>query len=381
MTFRQIFARLALTGATLLPGLAPADIVVAQVAPFSGPLAPTGNNMKAGAQLCFDAVNAAGGVHGAKIRLVTADDGYKTSETIRLVQEMTREHHPVAFFGIVGTGNVEGLLKENILGRAGTPLVAARTGASSVSTPANPWLFLTRASYAQEIRKTIDQFVPLGYRRVAVFYQNDPFGLDGLKSLENTLQQSGGELVAKGSYEKNTVQVDNAVKTIAEASPQLVIMVSNTAASSEFVKQFRATGKPAQLSTISVTDGGQLVQAIGIDTAHGLAISQVVPDPANMSVQLIREIQDRLKKHPQDRAQDRATLNHTLVEGYLGAKILVEALRRAGPEASPKKLRDTLEGIRDFDAGGLGIGFSPNNHRGSEYTDITIIGRSGKLLR
>jgi branched-chain amino acid transport system substrate-binding protein len=373
MSFRLLFALLA----ALVPGLAAADIIVAQVAPFSGPLAPTGNNMRAGALLCFEAENSAGGIHGEKIRLVTADDGYKTSETIRLVQEMAKEHHPVAFFGIVGTGNVEGLLKENTLGRAGIPLIAARTGASSVSTPANPWLFLTRASYAQEISKTIDQFVPLGYRRVAVFYQNDPFGLDGLKSLENTLQQSGGELVARGSYEKNTVQVEKAVTTIAEASPQLVIMISNTAASSEFVKQFRATGKPAQLSTISVTDGGQLARTIGIEAAHGLAISQVVPDPANISVQLIREIRERLKKHP----QDQVTLNHTLVEGYLGAKILVEGLRRAGPRPSPGKLRDALDGIRHFDAGGLGIDFSPGNHQGSKYTDITIIDRSGKLLR
>lgn len=377
MNFRQFCTRLLLAAATLMPVLASADIVVAQVAPFSGPLAPTGNNLRAGAQLCFDAENAAGGVHGAKIRLVSADDGYKTSETLRLVQEMARDHHPVAFFGIVGTGNVEGLLKENTLDQTGIPLIAARTGASSVSTPAHPWLFLTRASYAQEIRKTVEQFVPLGYRRVAVFYQNDPFGQDGLKSLEDALRQSGGELVAKGSYEKNTVQVDHAVKTIADASPQLVIMVSNTAASSEFVKQFRATGKPAQLSTISVTDGGQLVNTIGIDAAHGLAISQVVPDPANISVQLIREIQERLKKHP----QDKATLNHTLVEGYLGAKILVEGLRRAGPAPSPSKLRDALDGIRSFDAGGIGIGFSPTNHQGSKYTDITIIGRSGKLLR
>lgn len=377
MTFRQVIARVILAGITLHPWFASADIVVAQVAPFSGPLAATGSGLRAGAQLCFDAENAAGGVHGTKIRLISADDGYKTNETLRLVREMAKEHRPVAFFGIVGTGNIEGLLKENILDQAGIPLIAARSGASSLSTPANPWLFLTRASYAQEIHKTVEQFVPLGYRRVAVFYQNDPFGQDGLKSLEDALRHSGGELVARGSYEKNTTQVDKAVKTIAEASPQLVIMVSNTAASSEFVKQFRATGKPAQLSTISVTDGGQLAHEIGVGTAHGLAISQVVPDPANISVPIIREIRERLKRHP----QGNATLNHTLVEGYLGAKILIEGLRRAGPNPSPIKLRDALDGIRSFDAGGIGIGFSPANHQGSKYTDITIISRSGKLLR
>ncbi len=356
---------------------AASDIVVAQVAPFSGPLAPTGQHMKAGAQLYFDALNAAGGLNGAKIRLVTADDGYKTAETLRLVKSVADSQHPVAFFGIVGTGNVGGLLKEKLLERVGIPLIAARTGATSVAVPATPWLFLTRASYGEEIRKTVNQFVPLGYNRVAAFYQNDPFGLDGLNSLKAALNESGGTLVASGSYEKNTVDVAKSVETIAKATPQLVVMISNTAASSEFVKQFRATGSAAQLSTISVTDGGQLVQAIGATTAHGLAISQVVPAPGNLANPLIREIRERLEKFP----QKDVSLNHTLIEGYLGAKVLIEGLRRAGPDPTPKKLRDALEALHDYDAGGLRISFSPGNHQGSSYTDIMIINGSGKLIR
>ena len=106
-----------------------AEIVVGQVAPFSGPLAPTGTFMRAGAQLYFDAVNASGGIHGAQIRLVSKDDGYKTAETIRLAREMLKEERPVAFFGFVGTGNVEAIIENGLLGEAGIPLIAVRTGA------------------------------------------------------------------------------------------------------------------------------------------------------------------------------------------------------------------------------------------------------------
>lgn len=360
----------------LAAGNALADIVVAQVAPFSGPLAPTGKGMRAGAQLYFDALNASGGVNGSKIRLIGADDGYKTTETVRLVREMATQH-PVAFFGIVGTGNIEALVKENILARAGIPLIGARSGASSITTPPHPWLFLTRASYDHEISRMVELYMPLGYRRIAVFYQNDAFGLDGLKSLENAVRKKGAELVARGSYEKNTTQVEAAVKAISDTQPQLVVMVSNTAASAEFIKQFRTTGVHAQLVTLSVTDGTQVVDKIGAAAAHGLAISQVVPDPTDMSQPLIREIQERAKKYP---PKD-ITLNQTVVEGYLAAKVLVEGLRRAGNDPTGKKLRDALEQVRGFDAGGMTISFAPDNHVGSLYSDITILNRNGRLLR
>lgn len=353
-----------------------ADLVISQIAPLSGPLAPTGSHIKAGAQLYFDAVNAAGGVHGAQIRLVSRDDGYKAEETVRLTREALKDDKPIALFGIVGTGNVEALLKAGVADTAGVPLVTVRSGAGSLVGSGNPWLFLTRASYADEVGKILGQYLPLGYKRVAVFYQDDPFGQDGLAAAEARIKGLGGELVAKAGYEKNTIKVEAAVKSISAANPALVVMVANTAASAEFVKQFRATGSPAQLVALSVTDAAQVVEKIGKALAHGLAVTQVVPDPASAAVPLSREIRDQAKKFP----LKGATVNPTFVEGYVGAKVLVEGLRRAGPNPTPKKLRDALEGLRDFETGGLTIGFSPTNHTGSRFVDIIIVNREGALV-
>lgn len=363
--------------AGLTASVAAAELVVSQVAPFSGPLAPTGSHIKAGAQLYFDVVNAGGGIHGAKIKLTSRDDGYKAPETLRLTQEALKDDRPVALFGIVGTGNVETLLKEKTVEGAGIPLVTMRSGAASVVNSGNPWLFHTRASYADEVGKILQQYLPLGYKRVAVFYQDDSFGLDGLAAAEAKIKELGGELAAKAGYEKNTTKVEAAVKAIAAANPALVVMVSNTAASAEFVKQFRATGNLAQLVALSVTDAGQVIDKVGKATAHGLAVTQVVPDPNNGAVPLVREIRDAIKKFP---LKD-ASLNHTFIEGYLGAKVLVEGLRRAGPNPTPKKLRDALEGIRDLDAGGVLVSFSATKHAGSHYADIIIINKDGALVR
>lgn len=353
------------------------DIVVAQVAPFSGPLAPTGIYLRAGAQLYFDSVNASGGIHGAKIRLIAKDDGYKADETVRLAREILKESQPLAFFGFVGTGNAEALLNEKILSEAAIPLLTVRTGAASVVRRNDPQLFLTRASYAEELEKITQQYATTGYARFAILYQNDAFGLDVLASAEEAIKKAGGTLLAKGAYEKNTTKVENAVKAIAAANPQAVIMISNTAASAEFLKQSREAGNLAQYVALSVTDGAQVARLIGNDKAQGLALTQVVPDPGSRAIPLIREIQENFQKFtPKD-----VSVNQTFVEGYLGAKILGEALRRAGPNPSRKKLRDTLEAMKEYDAGGLFIGFSPEKHAGSRFVDITILNRDGKLLR
>ena len=163
-------------------GQSTAEIVIGQVTPLSGPLAPTGSHIRAGAQLYFDAVNASGGVHGQKIRLISKDDAYKAAETVRLAKELLDEAQPLALFGFVGTGNAEAMMKEKVLTNAGIPLVMVRTGASAVMKSGNPWLFITRASYEAEIKRIIQQYSSTGYRNYAIFYQNDPFGLEGLAS-------------------------------------------------------------------------------------------------------------------------------------------------------------------------------------------------------
>lgn len=351
------------------------EIIVGQVAAFSGPLAPTGTNVRAGAQLYFDKVNATGGVHGAKIKLTSRDDGYKVPETVRLTRELLNDSAPVALIGLVGTGNVEALVKEGVLTKAGVPVVGMRSGATSLIK--HPLLFHTRASYAAEVDKIVQQLASIGFKRVAVFYQDDPFGLDGMQAAEISLRKAGVELVAKGAYPKNTTDVAEAVKLIAAAEPQGVIMVSNTAASSAFVQQSRAVGNEAQFVALSVTDGPQVAKRIGSATSHGLGIVQVVPDPNSRTLPLTRELQDVYKQFPPQGAD----LNHTLLEGYLMAKVLVEGLKRAGPAPTRKKLRDALETIDDFDAGGVFIGFSPTNHSGSSFVDITILNRAGKVLR
>jgi len=361
---------------TVRPGFA-AEIKIGQVAPYSGPLAPTGKHVGAGIRLYFDTVNARGGIHGNTLRLVTRDDAYKSEQTLKMVDEILAAENPLALTGLVGTGNVGALLKSGKLEAAGIPVVGARTGAANLRNPSPALLFHTRASYGSEVAAMVRQMKSMGIATVAVFHQDDPFGQDGLAAAKQALADAAIKLVASASYKKNTTEVADAVKNIGAANPMGVIMVSNTAASAAFIKAFRPDNPATQLIALSVTDGPQVAERIGAQLARGLGVVQVVPDPVAGTAPIAAEVRKAWAAHPQQGVE----LNHTVLEGYLMAKVLVAAIEKAGPAPTRRALVEALDGLRNFDAGGLSISYSPDDHSGPSFTDVTVLDRNGRPIR
>ena len=352
------------------------EVVIGQIAPLSGVLASTGRQMVLGGQVYFDAVNEAGGVHGARIRTVVMDDGYRVEDTVRLTRELTARPEVVALFGLAGTANIGQLLADKVLAEGRMPVVAPYTGGDILRQPYNPWIFHVRAGYVDEAEHMVRQVETLGIRRVAVFYQNDAFGTSGLQGVQAALQRRGLELAAAAAYERNTTDVDKAVTTILAAEAQAVIMIAVNKPAAAFIKQYRTAGGGGLLFNISVVDPAELVKLAGLKEARGLGISQVVPFPYQPNLPVVREFHRALRKHAPDEA-----VNYTNFEEYLGAKVLVEGLRRAGPNPTRERLMTALESLKDFDLGGITVSYGPQQRIGSRYVEITVIGVDGKLRR
>ncbi|WP_298212893.1 ABC transporter substrate-binding protein [Acidovorax sp.] len=353
-----------------------AEVVVGQVAPLSGVLSSTGEQMVLGGKIYFDWVNAHGGVHGATIRHEVADDAYKVAETVRLARSMLARPEVVALYGFGGTANVAQLLTDGVLAQGGAALVAPFTGAELLRTPFNPWIFHVRASYGDEAEHMVQQLTTLGMNRVAVIYQNDSFGKAGLAGVEAALAKRKLELVASASYERNTDKVDEAVNIIRAADVHAVIMIAVTKPAAAFIQRYREQGGGAQLYNISVANADELVKLAGLKNARGLGISQVVPYPYRPLLPVVREYQSLLKKYAPG-----AAINYISFEQFLGAKVLVEALRRAGPAPTRAKVVKALESLQNYDLGGVTLGYSPSNRIGSHYVEVTVIGADGHLMK
>ena len=369
-------ALLALSVGGLVCAAAVPDITVVQVAPLTGVLASTGKQMVLGGKIYFDWVNANGGVHGAQIKHAVLDDGYKVDETARLTQEALVNPEVIALFGFAGTANVSKLLTDGILDVGGAPLVAPYTGGEALRSPFNPYIFHVRAGYLDETEHMVHQVVTLGMKRIAVMYQNDAFGKAGLAGVEAAVGRRNMSLAGSASYERNTDQVQDAVQQIKTVDPQAVIMISVNRSTAAFAKQYRAAGGGGQLYNISVVDPAELVKLAGLKAVHGLGITQVVPYPFSASKPVVREYQTLLQKYGGGQA-----ISYASFEEFLGAKVLVEGLRRAGPLPTRAKLVKALEGMDNFDLGGTRVNYSATNRIGSRFVEVTVIGGAGKLLR
>jgi len=353
------------------------EIVIGQVAPLTGTIAGTGNEYVAGGAAYFAYVNDNGGIHGRKIRVVVKDDSYKPDQTLALTRQLLAEDKPLALFGFIGTANVLGLNKNKVLEEAGIALLAPYTGAQDLRNPMHPNIFHIRASYTDETAGMVEHLHTIGVRRIAVMYQDDAFGKSGLTGAETALKKLGLELAAKGAYDRTKPEeVDAAVAAIAPSNPDAVIMVSVNRASAAFIKKLRALGSQAQLFSISVVNFKELLVNAGADHARGVGISQVMPYPYSARVPVVREFQSLMAKYQPDKV-----ISYASIESFIAAKILVEAMRRSGPDLTRQKIITQLDKLNNYDVGGFRVTFTPENHTGSKFMEVTVIGRDGRLLR
>jgi ABC-type branched-subunit amino acid transport system substrate-binding protein len=346
-------------------------IKLGQAAVFSGPAAQLGIQMRNGIKAYFDHVNANGGVHGRKLELVTEDDLYEASRAPTASKKLIEEHKVFALLGYVGTPT--GAAHLPVVTQAKVPLVGMFTGAEILRDPLNRYVFHVRASYYDETDKIVEQVVSTGGRKISVFYQADSYGEAGRKGTEIALAKRGMKIHSTGTVERNTTKVEEAVKAIHASQPDAVVMVSAYTSCAEFIRQMKKAGSGAIFYNVSFVGSKALADALG-NEGVGVAISQVVPFPWARSVPVVKEYQELARK------AGVADHNFSAMEGFLTAKVMVEGLKRAGRDLTREKFVDAMEKM-DVDLGGFYVAYSPKNHAGSKFVDLTIIGQEGKFLR
>lgn len=352
-------------------GVSDKQVLVGQFAAFSGPAAQLGQRMQVGIAAYFAVVNAQGGVHGRTLKLVTRDDGYEPVKAVAAVKALIGEDKVFALLGSVGTPT--GLAAVPVLSEEKVPLVGMFTGAQALREPFNRQVFHVRASYFDETERMVQHLTSMGVKKIAVFYQNDAYGMAGLEGVNRALAKRQLKLTATGTVERNSVEVGKALDEILKAEPEAVIQVSAYKSCAAFIKQARGKGYGGQFFNVSFVGSKALADELG-SVGQGVVISQVVPFPYSPSSPIVREYQ----QHMIDSGQK--DFDFSSMEGYLTARVFVEGLRRAGRNLTREALITALESIRNLNLGGFTVNYGPKDHQGSAFTDLTIIGRDGKFV-
>lgn len=350
---------------------AQAQILIGQTAGFSGPVADGVKETTAGARLYLDAVNARGGVLGQKVELISLDDKFDPALTVENARKLIEERNVSALFLTRGTPNTEAVIP--LLDKYGIALVGPSTGAMSLHRPVRRHVFNVRAPYQREAEKAIGYLASLGVSRLAIVQTDDSFGADVLLGVQKGLQAAKLTPVAHEKFDRAKPDFSTIAPRIALANPQAVIMIASSAATVQGYNALRAAGSTAQVVTFSHNASAGFVKSLG-SNARGVIVTQVFPNERATNLPMVREAQELAKAQQQE-------ISPAMLEGFAAAKVLVEGLRRAGPKPGRDKVQAALESIQKFDLGGLEVSFSPEDHSGLDFADLSIIGTDGKFRR
>jgi ABC-type branched-subunit amino acid transport system substrate-binding protein len=367
------YRRLALGLASLL--FAPAlwaQLVVGQSSGFTGPVSAGVKENTIGAKLYIDHINATGGVHGQRIDLVSLDDKFDPKLTVVNSRKLITENKAIALFLIRGTPHTQAVMP--LLDEFKVPLVAPSTGAMLLHKPVNPWIFNVRATYQREAEKAITHLATIGLTRIALVHVDDTFGEDCATGARKGFERAKLEPLFHEKFDRVKMDFSVIAKRAAEKDAQAVMFIGSAGAVSDGTKLIRAAGSRAQIVTVSNNASGGFIKLLG-EHSRGVIVTQIFPYERSLSAPIVKESFDLA------RAKGMEEVTPAMLEGYAGAKVLVEGLRRAGANPTRASLRQALETFRKVDIGGLEVSYSPSNHSGLDYADLSIIGQDGKFRR
>lgn len=356
-------------------GVFPDSIVFGQSAALSGNARELGENMNLGVRAAFEEANREGGIHGRMLRLRLRDDGYEAEVAVTNTRELIA--HGV--FGLIGAvGTPTSRVAEPIASAAQVPYIGAFTGAALLRGEDQRYVVNLRASYNQETEEMVERLtVDLGFRRIAILYQDDSYGQAGRSGVVQALDRRNMGLVAEGTYVRNTTAIKRALLDIRSESPQAVIIIGAYRAAAQFILWARKIGLRAVFVNISFVGSNALLTELGRD-GDGVVVTQVVPFPRDTRLPVVARYQRAIRQ-----IDSSAQVGFVSLEGYLAGRLVVEALRASTEAGGAAPTRDSflraLEEAGPMDLDGFEVEYGPQDNQGSDAVFLTVI-REGRFV-
>ena len=363
-------------------GITDREIRFGIAGPFSGPAKELGRQMKLGIDTAFNRINDAGGVDGRQLRLLAADDGYEPTRTLDAMKQLYDKDQVFGFIGNVGTPTAAVAVPYALERRA--LFFGAFTGSNLLrNDPPDRYVFNYRASYAEETDAVVHYLVKLRRiptRQIAVFAQQDSYGDAGFAGVAKAFRSLGANdgAIVRLNYKRNTVDVDEAVNQLRAQKPPIkaVVMVATYRAAAKFIEKTRDAFPGIVYTNVSFVGSSSLaeeLELLGPRFATGVIVTQVVPAVGGYSSAVL-EYKNALAKYFPGEAPD-----YVSFEGYVAANVLIQGLKRAGPQVDTERLIDNLEAMRNLDLGlGTSLNFGRSEHQASHKIWGTALDESGK---
>jgi ABC-type branched-subunit amino acid transport system substrate-binding protein len=359
-------------------------ILIGMSAAFKGATGGLGSELYRGSMAYIDHINNHGGINGRKIVIRAYDDGYNPVPAIENTIRLIEKDDVFLLFDYVGTPTVTRVLPvlKNYSHKK-MYLFFPFTGAQPQrQAPYDAFAFNLRASYHQETEGLVNNFVKIGRKRIAVFYQADAYGRSGWYGVKTTLAGYDLKIVGEATYRRGTKYSESMkqqVEILKKSNPDAIVSIGAYAACAAFIRDARDEGLNVPIANVSFVGSEFLVDLLlatgkkkSKDYTFNLINSQVVPSYEDLSLSAVREYREMMDRYqpkiPENLLEEGyVPLKYSFVslEGFLNAKLLVEMLKRMGKTLEKTKIKKVVEEIKNLDIGiDTLVNFGPNRHQG-----------------
>jgi branched-chain amino acid transport system substrate-binding protein len=358
LTLAAMIGGLVCASAQQQPGLTPSSIRIGTFGALTGPGYLYGKLAMNGIEVVFDEVNAAGGINGRKLELVREDDRCDPASAIGAVQKLIYQEEVFALLG-GGCSNATFAARETIE-KAGVPFLVMASVHDGITTPPARNIFSAALTSTIESKAQVQYAIDSGAKKIAVVSMRDSWGRARYEPLMEAFKAKGIKPIADEEMSPDANDATAQVLRLKQIDADAVIMLLYPKPAAIFARDAQKFGfKPLLLGQSGIGDPAAFEDQVGVPgaTAKFRTISQVRYTPSDVEVAKWRKLVEA--KYPGDR------LSVYNLFGIGSAEVLVEAIKRAGPDPTREKLIAELANLKDFpvDVYGGPISCSESDHR------------------
>jgi branched-chain amino acid transport system substrate-binding protein len=351
-----------------------APIFLGQSAVMTGPTQSLGLEARKGIEIALAEVNQKGGIQGRMVMLKSLDDQGDAALATVNAKELVKNSGVVGLIGSVGTSSSEAVAQ--VAGAERIALIGPISGSDTLRGASQPHVFHIRASHGQEATRLVEQIGSMGMKSVSVVYQNDAFGTSSLANFEATAQKLQLAVASKAVIAIGPQANKAAVAAMAKNAAPVIVVLATYDVAADFIKQLRAAGNSSMLMTMSVVGSKALNDQL-LEEARGMGMSQVMPYPWSAKTPIVSQYQRALSSS----GYGEKDYNYSSLEGYVAARVALEALRKSRKDFSGASFQAALENLGVVDLGGYTVRLNPQSREGSNFIDMTVISASGRFLK
>jgi len=360
-----------------VPGVTDDEIVIGSISPLTGKIAMVGVAIANGAKDYFDYVNSKGGIHGRKIKFIAEDGKYEPPTAIASLKKLITRDKIFACISTSGTPITAALAPS--IKREKLPSFCT-IAASSIFSPKPPsHIFSFGPYYSENMIFNIEHVLftlKAKNPRIALFYQNDEFGMAGQKGFKAAVEKYKLNVVAVEKYSRGAIDISSQVHNLKAAKPDYLFITTIPSHSIMLLKEAKKIGLNIPIFAVANTRFEQVIKVAG-DAAANFYTTEYTALPNEKNIPRMAKMMELWhKKNPADTVPARY-----YILSHVNAIIMVEALKRCGKNLTREKLIQTLESMKDFDTGDISgkITYSPSDH--CPLSAMRIVRANPKTLR